>query len=939
MEDPCADLSTGTSSSLQGNCTEHGAKGCTPEASNSLSNCLCAKSSEYLATPLSNDRLVEHDPFQDGDNLGTSAGADIQCERIIAGDFLSEAGNAVFPSGVSLRLSDSAELDVKKVDEWLKSRADSLANMGLVFELKNGSEDDLFGDSTSRLSEKEARDSVLNLFSEKDLQSALLEDEAGKESGSMLSKGMPALDPEMLINTGNDTKTTNSVAASNLLMTDQELESLSARGLDFSPQGVAAEKDVQSLEPVEASPEAPNNSESSHTAEIPITYDKASNAIRVVVSTASGQQQILQVCAQSLLQCTGGATVPLESLLSSAILLNTEEAQNEGPEQNGESEDTPMVATATEQNAEGEEPIDEDQGATVLSPMPVSLLCATSSTRKVFQCGIAGCGQVFDKGCKLRVHLMSHAACRPYKCPEENCEWSFATVYKLRRHLATHAGKKEFMCEEEGCGRSFTTIYNLNSHRNLHKRPQFSCPAPDCRRSFANRRKMQLHLREHGDIDAPYKCPDALCGKAYYSANTLASHVRGHHNKEEDLRCPFEGCGRVFERVGKLRLHVRQHTGERPYVCPFANCNWTFASASKLTRHMRKHTGDRRYVCPEPGCKKKFMRPEHLKGHMVVHSGGRPFECPHEGCTKRFAAKSSLYVHLKKHTAAGGSSSSAPHEKLVYPCPMGACSKRYNAKSSLRQHIIMCHSVLIAGDCLDEAGEAGQGAAEMAGTVEDSEQEFVVPLSLDDTMVAEVLAAGQGGVAGVLPNFVLPDSADGEIHVDEVLLEALPGIPEGAAAENGNDSDAQQCTVLDAPLNIAGLLTGELETLTSSRLLQENHSGSARTDYCSNHLYDRQSKKRKAAALGIASASDGKKTEPSNGVALSCADVILTSSAVRDPAAAAGLVIPDDPSPSSDMYSDHILSSVPELSGPATLLAEQSEASEMGTPIRLQDID
>ncbi|XP_065298004.1 zinc finger protein ZXDC-like isoform X4 [Dermacentor albipictus] len=250
-----------------------------------------------------------------------------------------------------------------------------------------------------------------------------------------------------------------------------------------------------------------------------------------------------------------------------------------------------------------------------------------SAPRRRFPCTLEGCDRVFERGRQLRVHLLSHAACRPFKCSVDGCDWAFATEYKLKRHLDTHEGKKDFMCDVVGCGQHFTTVYNLRAHMKLHGRPTFGCLSPGCSQVFGTRRKMELHLREHQELDAPYRCPEAGCGKAYYSSNTLASHLRVHQHRPEELCCPFPECGRAFGRACKLRLHLRQHTGERPYACPA--CAWTFASASKLTRHMRKHTGDRRYVCPEPGCGKAFMRPEHLRGHSVVHSGGRPFPCTH----------------------------------------------------------------------------------------------------------------------------------------------------------------------------------------------------------------------------------------------------------------------------------------------------------------------
>ncbi|XP_075533733.1 uncharacterized protein LOC142566743 [Dermacentor variabilis] len=434
-----------------------------------------------------------------------------------------------------------------------------------------------------------------------------------------------------------------------------------------------------------------------------------------------------------------------------------------------------------------------------------------SAPRRRFPCTLEGCDRVFERGRQLRVHLLSHAACRPFKCAVDGCDWAFATEYKLKRHLETHEGKKDFTCDVVGCGQHFTTVYNLRAHMKLHGRPTFGCLSPGCSQVFGTRRKMELHLREHQELDAPYRCPEAGCGKAYYSSNTLASHLRVHQHRPEELCCPFPECGRAFGRACKLRLHLRQHTGERPYACPA--CAWTFASASKLTRHMRKHTGDRRYVCPEPGCGKAFMRPEHLRGHSVVHSGGRPFPCTHPGCSSRFAAKSSLYVHLKKH--AQGSSADPPlqqpkQQRLVYGCPVGSCSRRFSSRTALRQHIERSHSLLVLADGSSQEGEDDDEEAAMAA----------------------------------------------------VSSPSRPSSPDLAP-----------------------------------RLVQENQSGSARTDFASHH--HRRSSHR-------------------NNLLPGAIDVVLTSSAAA--------LLQQDENP-GDLYSE------------LSVLAEHTATSDIGATIRLQDLD
>ncbi|CAN8003855.1 unnamed protein product [Ixodes hexagonus] len=892
MEDPCALLSTGTSFSRQGNDPRNGVSRTRTERTDNLpgSASLCSKASDYLTTSLRNDRLVDHDPFQDGENLEQVAVGDMPCERIIAdGEYLADSG--AYVAGDPLRLSESAELDVKKVDEWLKTREDTLSSLGLVFELKTGSEDDLFGETTP--SDK------LNLFSVKDL----LDVDVTKEGVSILGgkEDMAVLDPETLMNGSSDA-----------LMTDQELESLSARGLDFSPAPChGVDRETGPAESVTSNDES---------AVEPETSDENAT-IQLVINTASGEQQTLHVSAQSLLQCAGVESVALKSILP-------ENNKQQDPEQKVHvaaepvSTEPPVSGNVEEEYEDEEEDADEPCGQVVTLHLTSESMFSTQSPGPMaYQCDLDGCGKVFDRGRKLRVHLMSHTACRPFKCPEENCDWAFATEYKLKRHQETHAGKKDYTCDMEGCGRSFTTVYNLKSHMKLHKRPTFPCPAPECGLVFVTRRKMELHLKEHDDIDAPYKCPEASCGKAYYSANTLASHLRVHMRVE--FRCPFEGCGRLYNRICKLRLHVRQHTGERPYICPFEGCTWTFASASKLTRHMRKHTGDRRYVCPEPDCSKAFMRPEHLKGHMVVHSGCRPFECPHPCCNSKFAAKSSLYVHLKKHTAGDGGPSSRrgssgackPREKLVYPCPMGACSKRFNAKASLRQHILKCHSVLLAdGSDANGYDSVPDEVAEVT-PLEEAEQELMAAIPLAGGTSTEVLTQGTADLHSLI----------------------LPELPEGVRASEEEDDEEGGSNGEDR-LTGSGSSTktrvADLDMLTSSRVLQENHSGSARTDFCSNHL---QLARRKRAAKAALEASHlGKKLELSNGVALPCADVVLTSSAVGEPISSVEFVqvplIQDDCPSGTDIYS--------ELSVPvATLLAEHTATSEIGATIHLQDLD
>ncbi|XP_076353125.1 uncharacterized protein LOC143248566 isoform X2 [Tachypleus tridentatus] len=558
-----------------------------------------------------------------------------------------------------------------------------------------------------------------------------------------------------------------------------------------------------------------------------------------------------------------------------------------------------------EVETENKSPEDLKTAEELTSPVGIVNSIPPSGSKKKYQCPHADCNHAFPVESKLRVHLLNHDRGRPYKCTIEGCDWSFVTAYKLRRHLETHVGKKNYLCDFEGCNRRFTTIYNLNSHKRLHKRPKsLACPSPGCGQTFATRRKMELHLKVHDDVDTPYKCPVSSCGKGYYSANSMASHLRVHQHKEEDLKCPYENCLKVFGRVCRLKQHLRQHTGERPYVCNFEGCGWTFVSASKLTRHMRKHTGERKYACPEEGCGKSFMRPEHLKGHMVVHSGDKPFACHFENCNARFTARSSLYVHVKKH--------SGTHEKLVYPCPIASCSKKYNCKSSLRLHLQKVHSSILECTNQDYVTDyvtylSTEELREIFST-EDTASELAselptIPISAATSGIPETQLLTSDKVVFNSSQLLLPEMFAELVETPVTRVSQIVGPAQfvlNSGVTSGSFVDVNMTTAHVDVTSINNIPDQLSEVMMSIRdvdlaaccVQQENNSGSARTDFCSNHILSRrlQNQRQKQLKLNL-SCSPGErksaikelKPEPKQNKVRSVhsvGDIMLTQSAI-----------------------------------------------------------
>nr|CAD7590088.1 unnamed protein product [Timema genevievae] len=295
------------------------------------------------------------------------------------------------------------------------------------------------------------------------------------------------------------------------------------------------------------------------------------------------------------------------------------------------------------------------------------------------------------------------------------------------------------------------------------------------------------------------------CGKYYYSANALNSHYRIHQHKEEELRCQWGTCNKLFDQPCRLKAHMRSHTGDKPYSCLFEGCGGAFSTASKLKRHQMRHYNLRKFRCTFKGCSKMFLRSEHLREHMHTHLGQRSFQCPVENCGVRFSARSTLYVHHKKHLNKGSLS-----EKVDYHCPIEQCSKSYSSKSTLRQHMLMCHTPILASDS--------------------SQLDYIALLTGDDDLTLDGLQFADGthtnsnGGANTLSLVTSSPTVSGEEYINtdfqftsdlgapfesggsvitHVVL-APPDEPSStlAVSDSGGTSHADVCTTTEDPPDI-----------------------------------------------------------------------------------------------------------------------------------------
>lgn len=426
---------------------------------------------------------------------------------------------------------------------------------------------------------------------------------------------------------------------------------------------------------------------------------------------------------------------------------------------------------------------------------------------------------------------MSHTGERPFKCSKPGCDWAFTTCYKLKRHEESHQGRKDFQCDYPDCGKRFATSYNLKSHKKSHEKPCEPCLEPGCTMKFPNRRQLNLHMKTHNGSEKRYKCPVDGCDKTFFSPHCMGSHPRTHQ-QDRDFRCNYEGCNKVYSTACRLKQHVRSHTGEKPFVCYYENCGWAFTTASKLRRHQFKHTGLRKWKCPVENCGRAFMRSEHLKGHMITHSGKKPFVCPVEGCSAKFVAKTSLKVHMNRHE-------NQKVEKIVYHCPIEGCMKKYFLKSKLREHMVQKHLSSISSNGqvtqLDLEPLLGRELQDIGMLPSHQETKTVVQtveINNPSGAVSEEHSSQATEPKTTTAMLTIPVS-------EQMTIDPLDFItnPEDSSGEMPQISQAvlnQLMLGLDKPEGTSNPSTSNTASLASPLVL-ENNSGSARTDYLSNH--------------------------------------------------------------------------------------------------------
>ncbi|KAF2997393.1 Strongly-conserved Zn-finger binding protein (TFIIIA) [Curvularia kusanoi] len=314
-----------------------------------------------------------------------------------------------------------------------------------------------------------------------------------------------------------------------------------------------------------------------------------------------------------------------------------------------------------------------------------------------FICEVEGCGQRFNRPCRLESHMRSHNKERPFACTEPACDKTFPRKDHLQRHMRNaHNGSSEqgaHICDWEGCGKTFTSAGRLQRHKDVHESKLYCKDYPPCHESFRKQTALDAHIKSQHLEVKPFPCTfvnaetSERCTKGYQTENALQKHMSNAHGKQEEgtLYCML--CMTPATETETMEIDSTTTTiPKNPLV---------FTTAEELRLHSLEYHPP---VCPE--CGQRFKNEANLKSHVeTVHSGtAARFPCTAPSCDAVFTRKHNLTVHIQsvhehqfKYHCVSTAVMNSKHADLAGWNGENACGHSFKAKSSLDNHIRTHH--------------------------------------------------------------------------------------------------------------------------------------------------------------------------------------------------------------------------------------------------------
>ncbi|XP_059474682.1 zinc finger and SCAN domain-containing protein 12-like [Neocloeon triangulifer] len=406
---------------------------------------------------------------------------------------------------------------------------------------------------------------------------------------------------------------------------------------------------------------------------------------------------------------------------------------------------------------------------------------------------------------------------RMWMCPVKDCRKMYSKQSALKVHILSHYGLRPFKCDYEGCFWSFYTHFRLKRHKATHlKKKDFLCTYEGCGRKFTTIYNLHTHQKLH-ERPAENVCTVAGCEASFQTKRKLELHLKEHDSSHAPYKCHY--CKRGYYSINSLNMHIRGHEHkEEEVICQWAGCGKRFDKPCRLRAHMRSHTGDRPYICTFEGCKWSFSTASKLRRHSQKHTDERNFKCPMDGCPKAFLRPEHLREHILTHqgtknwecpvagcearfTAKSSlyvhvKKHKSPTTKDMFVCPFENCNHKYLRKASLRHHVVKNHQVQLVDDSSTESPAV-------------SNNFLAFPIDGQEILIGQTFS-----VSDPIENAVVLST----INPADIMLSSDPELPTLVQADDSHTN----LNSINVTSNLSNLLAEESE--------DDSHVGCARTN-------------------------------------------------------------------------------------------------------------
>jgi hypothetical protein len=312
-----------------------------------------------------------------------------------------------------------------------------------------------------------------------------------------------------------------------------------------------------------------------------------------------------------------------------------------------------------------------------------------------YVCDFAGCGQRFNRPCRLETHMRTHTKERPFACDHQGCDKTFPRKDHLQRHLAHHHAEpaRNHVCDWQGCGKTFTSNGRLQRHKEVHQSKFYCTGYSPCNEAFRKQETLDAHVKTVHMATKAYPCtfvdPSGVqCTRGYQTENSLRRHLATMHGEKEENRYLCMLCAAPG---------IERELNQDPTDGTMVGEPLSFATATELKAHEKEVHPPICSVCSQV-FKNKCTLDSHFRALHTIPSDQELFPCPYYDCGKIFNRRGNLNTHviqvhesLYRFACTPDVMQTSKHPDLSSWNGGNACGKEVKSKAALEQHIRTHH--------------------------------------------------------------------------------------------------------------------------------------------------------------------------------------------------------------------------------------------------------